>query len=191
MNPLIDTFPTALRVGDAVYPIHSDFRTAITILLAFEDPTLTACERMAILYDLLYEQKPPDIIEGCRKAVLFLDCGEECPKKEDDSGSQIPRLYSLRRDAPYLYAAFREAYGIDLEREDMHWWKFCYLFGDLPESCMFHQLVTLRRRRAMGRLTPEEQRLWYEMEEILELPQPMDAQKAQAEYEFNRAMGLN
>ena len=45
MNPLIDTLPTAVKVDGEVFPIHSDYKTCLKIMLAFEDRELNIFEK--------------------------------------------------------------------------------------------------------------------------------------------------
>lgn len=190
MNPLLSHFPTALSVGGAVYPIDADFRTCLRILLAFEDDALLPFEKQAVMLRLLYKERPPDDMpEACRKAVLFLDCGEM--PSESEGGASGQRFYSFAKDAKYIYSAIRQTHGVDLETVDfLHWWKFCYMFLDLREDTAFQGILTLRRRKADGRLTKEERDLWYRFEDVLALPQTADPERAAAEAAFNRAMGL-
>ena len=72
---LTDTFPTAVRINGECYQVRSDFRTALKIMEAFEDPKLTAQEKQAVMLDLLFPDIPPDIGAAMRAAVKFLDCG--------------------------------------------------------------------------------------------------------------------
>ena len=48
-------------------------------------------------------------------------------------------------DAPYLVAAFQQAYGIDLTTAKMHWWRFRALFAALPEDTRMFQILHARR----------------------------------------------
>lgn len=188
MNPLLDAFPTAVRMQGRIYPINADFRNCLRIMLAFEDDGLMPHEKQEVMLQLLYKERPPDDMEACRKAVLFLDCGETT---DDGAGEPGPRLYSFTKDAKYIYSAIRQTHGVDLETVDfLHWWKFCWMFLDLREDTTFQVMVSLRRKRAEGKLTKEERTLWYRMEHVLELPQPMDPDRAAAEAAFQKAMGL-
>ena len=66
----------------------------------------------------------------------------------------------------------------------LHWWKFCYLFLDLDPDCMFQQMLHLRQQKQRGKLTKEEQAIYYRLRDILDLPQEKDAQTRSAEEEF-------
>ena len=47
------------------------------------------------------------------------------------AGKQGARAFDWLIDSEYIYAAFLQQYGIDLETEDLHWHKFLSLFNSL------------------------------------------------------------
>ena len=180
MNALCDGFPTAVAIGGREYAINADFRDCLRIILAFEDGTLTPEEQQCVMLERLYKEIPPNLIEACEMAVLFLNCGES--KRSDAAGSGA-RLYSFQHDADYIWAAFRQTYGIDLETVDfLHWWKFVHLFMNLREDCFFQQMIYLRRKKQKGALTKEEQRAYTDMRDILDLPLTEDEQETADEF---------
>lgn len=50
-------------------------------------------------------------------------------------------------DADYIYAAFVQAYGIDLMTADLHWWTFLALMRGLPDSTLISQVQGYRSWR--------------------------------------------
>ena len=50
------------------------------------------------------------------------------------------------QDGPLIYAAFRQAYGIDLqeERGKMHWWQFTALLQGLPSDTRLVEVMQIR-----------------------------------------------
>lgn len=67
---------------------------------------------------------------------------------EDEEEGQQKRgkpVFSFSEDAGCIYAAFREAYGIDLQQIDyMHWWEFRSLFDWLPDGTEIKQRIMYR-----------------------------------------------
>lgn len=53
-------------------------------------------------------------------------------------------LYDYHCDAPYLVAAFQQAYGIDLTTAKLHWWRFRALFLALPEETLMSKIIGYR-----------------------------------------------
>lgn len=59
--------------------------------------------------------------------------------------------FSFSQDAPYIYAAFKEQYGIDLlSQEKLHWWKFLALFESLGEETKMAKIMYYRTVSTSG-----------------------------------------
>ena len=170
MNTLIDKFPTKALIDGRVYELNTDFRSCLKIILAFEDDELLDFEKAEIMLRNLYgENIPKNTDEAIRKAIYFLDCGEEDDEKKVGT-SNSTRLYSFTKDAKYIYSAIKQTHGIDLESiEYLHWWKFVYLFLDLNPECFFCKIIDLRNKKKKGKLSKEERRLYIQLCDILEL----------------------
>lgn len=170
MNTLIDKFPTKALIDEKVYELNTDFRNCLKIILAFEDDELLDFEKAEIMLRNLYgENIPKNTDEAIRKAIYFLDCGEEDEEKKVGTSNNT-RLYSFTKDAKYIYSAIKQTHGIDLESiEYLHWWKFVYLFLDLNPECFFCKIIDLRNKKKKGKLSKEERRLYIQLYDILEL----------------------
>lgn len=165
MNILTDELPTSLLIGDTEYQIDSDFRACLRIILAFEDDELTSHEKQIILLSILYSKLPNDTQQALEKANWFLN-GGTVSEEESDS----PRVYSFAKDANFIFAAFRQTHGIDLQATDLHWWKFLAFFMDLGQDTTFCQLISLRKRIKTGKATKEEKEAAREMGDMLNVP---------------------
>lgn len=168
MNVLVDTLPNQIEIGGRGYEIDTDFRTALRIILAFEDSELSAAEKQYLLVDNLYLDKPDDMQSAIREGIKFLDGGGD---DEEDSGSGSPRLYSFSRDANMIYSAFQQTHGIDLQKAQLHWWQFLALFMDLGSETLFCSLVGLRKRVKTGKASREEKQVAREMGAAFEVPE--------------------
>lgn len=190
MSFLSDRFPAAVRIDGEIYPINTDFRVGIRIMTAFEDTQLTNFEKQAVMCGLLFQKMPPDFWRACEAARKFLDCGEEPQSKDEDEQPEAKRVYSFTKDAKFIYSAILQSHNVDLQAEkNLHWWKFCAMFNDLRDDCAFQNIVSLRRRAQKGKLTKEEQRIWYEMRDILSLEkQEPDPERDAALAQFDRLM---
>lgn len=111
---------------------------------------------------------PNDARAALEQANLFLNGG----KVSDDEGESGPRLYSFSKDANFIFSAFRQTHGIDLEVTDLHWWKFLALFMDLGSETTFCNLIGLRKRIKNGTATKDERQIAREMGQIFEVPEP-------------------
>lgn len=183
MNILTDELPTTLQVGPTEYPINSDFRVCLKIILAFEDNDLTPQEKTIILLSSLFGEIPADMPTAIDRAQWFLNGGQvdEC-----ESDTESVRLYSFAKDANFIFAAFKQTHGIDLQTADLHWWKFLALFMDLGQDTTFCQLVSLRKRIKTGKATKEERAAAHEMGNVLDVPEvdtrTLDEKEREAEF---------
>ena len=135
--------------------------------MAYEDNELTPQEKQIVLLSTFFQSVPRDLPEAMRQANIFLNGGKTETESDD---SEPMRLYSFSKDANFIFAAFRQTHGIDLQKEDLHWWKFLALFMDLGTETTFCQLVSLRKRIKTGKATREERNAAREMGEVYEVP---------------------
>jgi hypothetical protein len=167
-NVLIDELPETLTVAGKEYAIRSDFRTALRVLLAFEDNGLTMLEKQMVLIDNLFVETPADIAEAGRAAIAYLDGGGDDGEEESMEGGL--RLYSFSKDANIIYAAFQQTHGIDLQKAQLHWWQFLALFMDMGADTTFCNLIGLRKRVKTGKASKEEKQMAQDMGSMFEVP---------------------
>lgn len=76
---MIGYLPTTLEVAGKEYSICSDYRVALVIFEAFDDPELNDYDRMEVMLRCLYKDSiPPELVdEALKKAAWFLDGGED------------------------------------------------------------------------------------------------------------------
>lgn len=182
MNILTEALPDAVEIDGIDYPINTDYRAALRIIMAFEDGELTDYERQVILLSGLYPEVPPHLTGALEKARLFLNGGET---GESDTPTG-PRVYSWAKDANFIYAAFKQTHNIDLQNARLHWWQFLALFMDLGQDTTFCQLAGLRKRLKTGKATKEERAMAREMGELVTIPEPdiKTLEEREAENEF-------
>ena len=166
MNLLVHALPETVTINHTEYPVRSDHKTCLRIMLAFEDSTLTNQEKQIILLGSLYPDVPDDARAASQQAIWFLNGGQA--HDEEDDG---PRLFSFAHDANLIYAAFKQTHGVDLSRDTLHWWQFLALFMDLGQDTTFCQLVALRKRVKTGKATKEEKTAAREMGSLFDVPE--------------------
>lgn len=92
---------------------------------------------------------------------------------EDGSGDLT---YDFHCDAPYLVAAFQQAYGIDLTTTKLHWWRFKALFAALPENTRMFQIMSYRAVD-LSRLEGAERERYARLKDIYALPAGLEGGK--------------
>jgi hypothetical protein len=165
VNILTDALPETITSTNTEYKIDSDFRTCLKIILAFEDPELTPQEKQVVLLSMLFMDIPPNVEDAIKGAMWFLN-GGAISENEDTP----MRLYSFAKDANFIFAAFRQTHGIDLQTANLHWWEFLALFMDLGQDTTFCQLTALRKRLKTGKASKEEMQAARENPELIDVP---------------------
>jgi hypothetical protein len=188
MNILTDQLPTAVMIDETEYPIETDFRTCLRVIMAFEDTELTNEEKGLILLENMYTAPWPDNLLGAvKQAVKFLNGGEE--SKDEDQG-KTQRLYSFTKDANLIFAAYKQTHNIDLaDTEYLHWWKFLAMFMDLGSNTTFSNLVSLRKRIKSGKATKEERAIASELGDLIDVPD-YDDRTIEEKEQYNKFMQL-
>ena len=176
MNILIDLLPEYVKIDGEKYPINTDFRVSILFELLMQDRSIFDREKIYIALDLYYPQIPHDLVQAVDKMLWFYRCG-----KNDEDGSvkngspagsgKAGMIYSFEHDAEYIYAAFLDQYGIDLQDiEHLHWWKFRALFKGLKEDNLICKIMGYRSIEITNDMSDSEKKYYRKMKRIYALP---------------------
>ena len=139
MSILDTALPEYVEAAGGKYGVHTDFRRWIDFeqMMKINPPV----KRYAEVLKKYYISLPPDFSEAIGALCRFY-AGGTVPQGKESGGGQ--RIYSYEQDAEMIYCAFYAQYHIDLEKENMHWWKFLALLRGLDEKSRFMQIVRLR-----------------------------------------------
>lgn len=143
MSLLVSPLPRRVNVGERLCSINTGFKASIQFELLTLSDRLTPEQILTLYYG---ENWPRPYNEAIQKAIWFYRCGKE-PEPEDKPGRELQsarRSYDFEVDADVLYTSFRQAYRIDLLKEELHWWAFRELMLGLPEDTPFKQRVYYR-----------------------------------------------
>lgn len=139
MNILIDNLPTEINRKQ----INSDFRAMVLFELMMQDEKMPNNLKVPTAISYLYTEPVDDIQEAVDGLLWFYACGEK--KSGAGGGGSNKRVYDFEQDAPFIYADFLKAYGIDLNSiEYLHWWKFRALFFALPDTAKMSEIIKFR-----------------------------------------------
>jgi hypothetical protein len=167
MNILIDDLPNKVEIDDKIYNINSDYKTALRVIMAWEDDELTINDKIFLTLDNLYDEIPQNHELAYEKAMLFLNCGEEDDKKTKKNNK---KLYSFTKDSKYIFSAVDSVTDGKLSSGVLlHWWVFCIAFMEVSEASFFSRLIELRTKKQNGKLSKEERTFWRQNKEILEI----------------------
>ena len=127
-------------------PIYADYRNMLRFEQLLDDDTLSDTVKTALGVRQLFDELPPGGIERAVDRLQWFYSRGKAPGREDaPRGKKAVRAYDLIYDAPCVYAAFQQAYQIDLiEIPYLHWWAFLALLENLPDSTAMAQRMQLR-----------------------------------------------
>lgn len=192
MNLLIDRPPETVFIGGTEYEINSDFRASILFELLMQDDDVDDVRKLERALELYFPDGCPeeDLTEVFKAIIWFYRCGrsdkerkpgkpkktagddteepEQEPEEEQGSGQ---RAYSFDYDDEYIYAAFRQQYGINLsEVEYLHWWEFRAMFKGLDHNCEFAKIMGYRTARITKEMSKTEKAFLHKMKSVHALP---------------------
>ncbi|WP_300902233.1 bacteriophage Gp15 family protein [uncultured Clostridium sp.] len=179
MNILIDSLPKTIRIDNENYEINSDFRTYILFELLMQDIEIKDEEKLIQALQLCYIKCPHNIQEGINKMLWFYSCGKESDLNYSNKiSSTTKQIYDFDYDAEYIYSAFLDQYGIDLnDIEYLHWWKFKAMFKSLKED---NEIVKIMGYRSidLSKIEDKQQKNFYKrMKKIHNIPKEKNERK--------------
>ena len=159
-NMLLDRYPTEYRG----YLLRTDYRIGIQITLVLEDLDLEDDERMLKALELLYGYGiPDDIMLAINGLKWFMSCGKSCSgdsseyldiadiddEVEDSVSSNGKIAYDFEIDSDLIYASMFTQYGVEIDKEKMHWFKFIAMFRCLKDTelndLMYYRTVDISK----------------------------------------------
>lgn len=140
---MIGLLPKVLSVDGVDYPIRSDFRVALLIFEAFDNPDLSSYEKYRICLECLYEKIPANSEEAYKQATWFLD-GGNMPKTKESDKKQL----DWEQDESIIFPAINKVAGYETRSaEYVHWWTFLGFFNEIGEG-LFSQVMNIRSKKA-------------------------------------------
>jgi hypothetical protein len=134
---LQDRLPDGVECDGKWYKLDLDFRNVLKMIDVLDRDDLMP-EAKAYKALSFVQKRPQNAVRvlECVKGLLF-----KAPRKK---GGQ--KVTDFVQDAGLIRAAFRQAYGIDLYRDKLHWIEFTELLNALPEGSRYAEVVGIRAR---------------------------------------------
>lgn len=103
-------------------------------LLTKEDP-----KSLGKAVALFYRETPQDIEESIRAMIEFIY--KKLDHFEHEKGSKV---LDFIKDFDAIYTAIYRVYKIDISTEQLHWWKFLLMIGDLAKEPLLVHRIKIR-----------------------------------------------
>lgn len=182
---MIGLLPKSLNICGVDYEIRSDFRIALHIFTAYDDPELTDQEKTLIMLECLYvdyDKMPREHLqEAVEKGVWFLDGGKMYSEKE----IKPVKLIDWEQDEQIIFPSVNKVSGFETRSvEYLHLWTFLGYFNEIGEG-LFSTVVGIREKRSRGKkLEKGEMEFFSKNKNMCQLK----AKESDAEIEYKKNM---
>ena len=133
---LQDRLPEGVMVDGKFYKMDFEFRNVLKMIdILDEDGLLPEARAYNALHCLC--KRPRNVLRVIEavKGLLFT--------KDRQKGQKVTDFV---QDAGLIRAAFRQAYGIDLYRDRVHWLEFQELMSAIPNDTRYSEVVSIRAK---------------------------------------------
>ena len=198
MNLLLDKLSTILKERIGNIEFNTDFRIGILFEMLMQDENIKKDVKVIQAIKLYYPQ--PSQITDLEKAfdniIWFYTCGksdfdkpqniEKNTKKKVVRQQREERIYDYEYDDGYIYSAFLQQYGVDLQEVDyLHWWKFKSMFNSLNKDTKIVEIMGYRAIDLAKIKDKDEKARYKKLKKIYKLPDMRT--EAQKEADFGNA----
>ena len=185
INITSKALPDAIVVGGRAFLLKTDYRVWIRFTQDFK-----AWKKMGyrgvIYIKYLFENDIPAFSEAddYSGTLEFAFPQNVVPHYEHDNGEDV-LFYDI--DGDYIYAAFMQAYHIDLISTDMHWHKFLALMNGLPDSTRLSAIMGYRAYT--GEKIKNEAQMYRALKDAWMPPYEETEEEKAADEEFEKYFG--
>ena len=137
-NVILDTAPEEKFGG---YVQKTDFKQVLKFFRVLVADDISDETKTEIVLRLFFTALPDDPWGAIQDHIA----GPDGYKEEEERPRE--RVFDYNTDHGRLFAAFLQAYGIDLRTAEMHWWTFLELFMCLPEDTKLMQVIEIRSKK--------------------------------------------
>lgn len=174
MNMLIDVLPTEVEIDGTWYGLNTDYRICVMFEMLMLDGELDDDQKLRKALHLFFgDDIPRNVSEAVDKIMWFYSCGMDQSEDRKPRGKRSKkRIYDFDYDADYIYAAFLQQYGVDLQDEEIHWWKFRAMFKSLRDDTEFVKIMGYRSIQINNNMTKSQKEFYQNMKTLHALPAP-------------------
>ena len=139
---------SVLELGGRKYRLNLAFDNVLRVFEVNRNELFAPNERQALMLDLLVGA-PARRLNAEKQAALLRAIMDDFIARDDGAKTGGGgRILDFTQDAPYIYASFAMAYGVDLYAEmgRMDWRVFVALFQGLPDDAKIKEIMRIRKR---------------------------------------------
>lgn len=188
--------PEFIQINGKKYKINTDFRVALECNKIAEDKNINDYERsMAIIYKLFGDEGLNDY-ENYDKLLKFAQYYLLCGNKKEENNKK-PDI-DFEQDYNLIWASIMSDFnGLDIDKAEIHWWKFSDLLNGLSNSelgncCVLNNVRNIRNKDLSQIKDEKERQRVYELQQKWAIKKylPENNLTEEQEESMNRLMGI-
>lgn len=146
------TLPETVTVSGIEYPVRTDFRVILEILVMLSDPDLSGGDKAEALLRMFYVERPRDTAAAVEACLNFISDRRPPPG--------APRnLVDWERDFPLLAAPVNRVLGTECRALPcLHWHSFLAAYLEIGPDSLFACVLRLREKLRTGKKLEKEER---------------------------------
>lgn len=203
---ILDAPQETITLDGQPYGIHTDFKDWMDFYILLSKAKEDTDAIITALQIVMVDMPGEDYDELADELLAFLRNEAPAGPQEDDPGApQLmrdvvnnkkegsaapwrPRVLDYEADGNLIYAAFMQAYGIDLAETSMHWHRWLALFDGLPDNCKLRRVMGWRATTPedLAKMSKDEAEHVREMQRLYALPD--DRTQAEIDADFAAAL---
>ena len=150
--------PTTVTVSGIEYPVRTDYRVILEILVMLDDPDLSDGDKTEALLRMFYVNQSPDPMAAVEAFRRFVD-----PRCEDKNlTSRNARLISWQQDFDLMVAPINHILGCEVRALDhLHWHTFLSAYLEIPPDSVFARVLRIREKLRQGKKLEKYEKQWY------------------------------
>jgi hypothetical protein len=130
-----ETYPTSIVWKDIKYELNLSYKAVLLVLDVFDDNQLSAQDKCEIALDILVKNEHPN-------DYYLLEAIFDLIRPEEKGTGE--KIIDFEKDFYFIIASFRQAYGIDIVRENLHYLEFVALLNGMPEGTKIVDIIRIR-----------------------------------------------
>lgn len=147
MNFLMNFFslPTSVSISGTDYPVRTDFRVILEILVMLSDPDLSDADKTEALLRMFYVVRPGNTAAAVEACLSFIS------SRRPSSGS--PKgLVDWEVDFPLIAAPVNRVLGTECRALPyLHWHSFLAAYMEISSDCLFARVLRIREKLRTGK----------------------------------------
>lgn len=168
---------------------RTDFKQVLKFfrVYALSDDEMCMEDKAQVIAFIFFGKQVPQVDNLFDHILDFIACGERDKDAQEEDVPEKP-IFDYNVDHGRIFAAFRQAYGLDLRTEEMHWWVFCELLNNLPDNTKLKQVMDIRGRKIKKSDSAEYKRELRKIQNAVKIEFNTDGKQSGGKSAFDAAM---